>query len=155
MLVIQAHSWASVCVSVCAIVCVYVCLSVCISGAAERALSAEGFMCTDMQLKGKDNKRLQIAKEGGKEPQPHTHCRTHTLISCAQQLRKICEKSTRIRRAHKQLNLCDFCMWETPSPPSSPSPSPATFACATQLGITTGISSISGPGHIFNNVLNI
>lgn len=80
VLVIQAHSWASVCARVCATLClcVCVCLSVCISGAAERALSAEGFMCTDMQLKGKDNKRLQIAKEGGKEPQPHTHCRIHT-----------------------------------------------------------------------------
>lgn len=66
-----------VCVLCVCVVCV--CVSVCISGAAERALSAEGFMCTDMQLKGKDNKRLQIAKAGGK---PHTHCHTHTDILC-------------------------------------------------------------------------
>lgn len=86
VLVTQAHSWASVCarvrVSLCVcMLCVCVlCVSVCISGAAERALSAEGFMCTDMQLKGKDNKRLQIAQAGGKEPQTHTH--THTDILC-------------------------------------------------------------------------
>lgn len=65
VLVIQAHSWAGECVCVCVVYVCGVCsvCSVCISGAAERALSAEGFMCTDMQLKGKDNKRLQIAQE--------------------------------------------------------------------------------------------